>query len=139
VWLLAIATVLIALPIFPALVGLATLAGLADRFQGRWWPLAPAALLVSLGLIVGLATRKPWIRQPPNRWRDSRPLFVRFSTWLWTTILFPNVLVGLLVLTRSSDEPKLDPRGIYLVCFAISAIHGAIAVVNRWRSKDEDA
>jgi hypothetical protein len=132
VWMLAITALLIALPIFPALVGLATAAGLADRFRGGWWPLAPAALVVSVGLVVGLATRKSWTRKPPTRWQDSRPLFVRFSTWLWTAILFPNVLVGLLVLTHSSNEPKLDSRGIYLVCFAVSMVHGAYAFGKRW-------
>ena len=127
-WALAILAALLALVFFPALVGLAEGAGVASA--GRRGLFALGAGLLALLVVVGNATRMPWRRASRPHPLDERPLFTRFSTWLWTALLFPSVLHGLLVLTH--DEP-VDPRAAMAVGLLVSTIQGAWALVERWR------
>lgn len=129
-WALAILAALLALVFFPALVGLAEGAGVTSA--GRRGLFALAAALIALLVVAGNATQKPWRRASRAQPFDERPLFTRFSTWLWTALLLPSVLHGLLVLTR--DEP-VDPRAALAVGLLVSTIQGAWALVERWRRR----
>ena len=95
--------------------------------------MALAALVLAVVVVAGLATRKPWRRRGPRDLHDERPLFVRFSTWLWTAILVPNVLFGVLVLTH--DGPPLGYETALLLGLIVSAIHGAFALADRFRRR----
>jgi hypothetical protein len=127
-WALAIFTLLLWLIAFPAVVGL--LAGLG-AWHGRHLPAALASLALAVIVTAGAATRRPWRRVPVTALHDPRPLFVRFSTWLITALLLPNVIFCTLVLTQ--PQPELGYRGTALVAMLISAVHGAAATLARRR------
>lgn len=133
-WALSVATALIALAIFPALVGLLDA---ADLYAGAWRRTALAALGVSALLVTGLATRKPWRRPRGHQLVEQRPWFVSFSTWLMTALVVPNVLQGVLVLTR--EGPRPDYLSSLALGLLFSAIHGAYALADRWRARSRAA
>ena len=133
-WALAIFAALLWLIAFPALAGL--LAGWG-AWRGQRLPVALAALVLAVVVVAGLATRKPWRRRGPRDLHDERPLFVRFSTWLWTAVLVPNVLFGVLVLTH--DGPPLGYGSALLLGLIVSAIHGAFALADRFRRRGRPA
>lgn len=129
-WALAIFALLLALVAFPAVVGL--LAGLG-RWHGQHAAAAAGALALALAIVAAVATRRPWRRAPPTPLQDPRPLAVRFSTWLITALLLPNVLFGFLVL--AVPQPAVGYRGAALAAAAISALHGAWAALERRRRR----
>lgn len=133
-WALAILTALLWLLAFPALAGL--LAGWG-AWRGQRGAVALAALAVAALVVVGLATRKPWRRPRGPSLEDPRPFFARFSTWLLTTLLIPNVLFGTLVLTH--DGPPLTYETALVLGVLVSAIHGVFALAERakgwWRRR----
>lgn len=120
--MLAILTLVLALVAFPAVVGL--LAGLG-RWRGDLLSAALAALAVAGAIVALTATRRPWRRGPVTALHDPRPVPVRFSTWLITALLLPNVLFGMLVLAQ--PDPALGYRGAALVALLVSALHGGFA------------
>lgn len=129
-WVLAIFAALLWLVAFPALAGLLAAWG---AWHGQRLAVAAAAAVLAAVVVIGLATRKPWRRRGPRDLHDERPLFVRFSTWLWTAVLVPNVLFGILVLTRDGPPP---PYGAALLLgLLVSGIHGAFALADRLRSR----
>ena len=130
VWALALLAVVLWLVVFPALVGL--LNGL-DVVAGGGWTIAAAAAAITLVLVVGLARQKPWRRRRPGGPPAEPPLFARFSTWCYTTLLVPNVLYGALVLFRGGEG--LDYAAAWLIGLLVSAIHGAFALAERWRAR----
>lgn len=130
-WALAVFAALLWLIAFPALAGL--LAGWG-AWRGQRLQVALAALALAVVVVGGLATRKPWRRRGPRDLHDERPLFVRFSTWLWTAILLPNVLFGVFVLTH--DGPPLGYEAALLLGLVVSAIHGAFALADRFRRRE---
>src|SRR5260370_20431055 len=97
-WVLAIAALLLALVAYPAFVGI--LDGLG-AWHGEKVRTAVAAAVLGLVVVAGLATRQPWKRPRGTEPVDQRPWLVRFSTWLWGVVLYPNVLHGRLVLART--------------------------------------
>lgn len=129
-WVVAIFALLLWLIAFPAIVGL--LAGLG-LWSGRHLPAVLGSLALAVIVAAGLATRRPWPRTPTTSLHDTRPLFVRFSTWLTTALLLPNVIFGTLVLAQ--PQPEMDYRGVALVAMLISAAHGAVAALPRWRPR----
>jgi hypothetical protein len=129
-WALAIFTVLLWLVVFPAIAGL--LAGWGYWHGEKLWT-ALAALAVAVLIVAGLATRKPWRRPTGADLRDERPVFVRFSTWLWTAILVPNVLFGVLVLTN--EGPPLTYQHALFLGALVSVIQGTFALVDRWKRR----
>ena len=120
--MLAILTLVLALVAFPAVVGL--LAGLG-RWRGDVLAAALAALAVAGAIVALTATPRPWRRGPVTALHDPRPVSVRFSTWLITALLLPNVIFGVLVLAQ--PDPAVGYRGASLVAFLVSALHGAYA------------
>lgn len=130
VWALALLAVVLWLVVFPALVGL--LNGL-DVVAGGGWTIAAAAAAITLAFVVGMARQKPWRRPRPGDPGAEPPLFARFTTWCWTTLLVPNVLYGTLVLFRGGEG--LDYAGAWLIGLLVSAIHGAFALAERWRRR----
>lgn len=130
VWMLAILTVVFWLVVFPALVGFLNGFGLV---AGGGWTVAAAAGAVALLLVVGLARQKRWRRPFPGDPPVEVPVFVRFSTWCFTTLMVPNVLFGVLVLSRRGEG--LDYLGAWLIGLMVAAIHGAFALAQRWRGR----
>jgi hypothetical protein len=129
-WALAILAALLWLVAFPALAGLLAAWG---AWHGQRLLVAGAAAVLAIVVVAGLATRKPWRRRGPRDLHDERPLFVRFSTWLWTAVLVPNVLFGILVLTREGPPPSY--ASALLLGLLVSAIHGAFALAERARAR----
>lgn len=129
-WVLAIFTLVLWLITFPAVVGV--LAGWG-WWRGAKLPAAGAALAIDLLLVAGLATRKPWRRPTERDPHDERPFFARFSTWLITTLLVPNVLFGVLVLTRKG--PPLTYEQALAVGALLSAVQGVLALLDRWKRR----
>jgi len=128
VWALGILTVLLWLIVFPALVGF------LNGFRlivGGGWTVAAAAGVISVLLVVGLARQKRWRRPRPGEAAGEPPVFVRFSTWCITMLMLPNVLFGVLVLSRRGEG--LDYLGAWLIGLLVSAIHAAFAFVERRR------
>jgi hypothetical protein len=131
-WVLAIFTAILWLITFPAVVGV--LAGWG-WWRGAKLPAAGAALVLDVLLVAGLATRKPWRRPTAKDPRDQRPLFVRFSTWLITTLLVPNVLFGVLVLAH--EGPPLTYEQAVAIGAVISAVQGILALIDRWKRRGD--
>lgn len=132
-WVLAIFTGILWLIAFPAVVGL--LAGWGLWGGDKLTP-ALAALGIAVVLVVGLTARKPWRRPTAADPRDHRPLFVRFSTWLIVTLLVPNVLFGILVLTH--EGPPLTYEQALLLGALISAVQGTLAWLGHRRRRRAD-
>jgi hypothetical protein len=130
IWALGVLAVVLWLVAFPAMVGLLNGFELAE---GAGWRIAGASAAFSLLLVFGLARQKPWRRARTGGPAPEPPLFVRFSTWLITTLLVPNVLLGTLVLLRRGEG--LDYAGAWLVGLLVSAIHGGFALAERWRRR----
>jgi hypothetical protein len=128
--MLAVFAALLWLIVFPALVGL--LNGLRV-VAGGGWTIAAAAALVTLVLAIGLARQKPWRRPHAGDLGDERPFFVRFSTWLITTLLVPNVLYGVLVLAHHGES--LGYLSAWLIGLLVSVIHGLGALFARARDR----
>ena len=131
VWALGILTVILWLVVFPALVGF--LNGFR-LIAGGGWTVAAAAGAISLLLVVGLARQKRWRRPRPGEPPVEVPVFVRFSTWCITALMIPNVLFGVLVLSRRGEG--LDYLGAWLIGLIVSAIHGGFALVERLRRRE---
>lgn len=130
VWVLAILAFVLWLLVFPALVGF------LNGFRlvaGGGWTLAATAAAISLLLVVGLARQKPWRRSSPEDPAVEIPVFVRFSTWFVTTLMVPNVLFGVLVLSRQGQG--LDYLSAWLIGLIVSAIHGGFALAERLRRR----
>jgi hypothetical protein len=121
-WVLLIATVVLWLVAFPGLIGL--LHGFGLWHGGRLWPAIGAAGL-ALTVIAGLATRKPWRRPDRASLADERPLFARFSTWLWSAVLYPNVLMGVILLFRKRPPP--DYRSTLLLGLLLATVQSGLA------------
>lgn len=130
VWTLAVLTVVLWLVVFPGLVGL--LNGFR-LIAGGGWIVAGAAGAISLLLVAGLARRRPWRRPRPGEPAVEPPVFVRFSTWCITSVMVPNVLFGVLVLSRRGEG--LDYASAWLIGLLVSAIHGGFALAERWRRR----
>lgn len=133
-WVLAIVVGLLWLIAFPALVGLLAARG---AWHGQRLATAAAALGVALLIVVAVATRKPWRRPRGPSLHDSRPVLVRFSTWLITAVLLPNVIFGTIVLAHPDDE--ISYESALVLGLLVSAIHGAFALADRvkawWRGR----
>jgi hypothetical protein len=130
-WVLGILTVVLWLVVFPALVGLLNGFRLVT---GGGWTLAAAAGGISLLLVVGLAGQKRWRRPGTADAGVAAPVFVRFSTWCVTTLMVPNVLFGVLVLSRQGEG--LDYLSAWLIGLMVSGIHGSFALVERLRGRE---
>ncbi|MDX1500731.1 MAG: hypothetical protein R3325_00090 [Thermoanaerobaculia bacterium] len=127
-WVLSILFLLLWLIAFPALVGLANGVGLV---RGGVATLAAAAAVVSFLLVLGLARLPRWRRKPALG--GGKPLFARFSTWLVTALLVPNVLHGVLVLA-TGGEP-FDYATTWLIGLLVSAIHALGALLHGLRGR----
>jgi len=130
VWALGILTAVLWLVVFPGLVGF------LNGFRlvaGGGWTVAAAAAVISVLLVVGLARQKPWKRPGGGGSPEGVPIFVRFSTWLVTTLVVPNVLYGALVLGRRGEG--LDYVSAWLIGLMVSGVHGAFALVERMRAR----
>ena len=128
--MLALLTAILWLVTFPALVGL--LAGWG-AWRGQRGTAAAAALAIAALVVAGVASRPRWQRPREPSLHDPRPFFVRFSTWLWTAILVPNLLLGTLVLTREGPPPSYE--SVVVLGLLVSAIHGAFAVAERLKRR----
>jgi hypothetical protein len=126
--MLPILVLLVWLVAFPALVGLVD--GLVG-YHGQWRELAVGAAAIAALIVGGVALREPWRRDIVEGPLDNRPLFVRFSTWLLATACVPNVLQGVLVLTREGPPP--DYRSSLALGLLISGCHGLLAWLARRR------
>ena len=137
-WVLAIFAAILWLVTFPALVGV--LAG-AGAWHGQRLLVGLAAAAVAALVVAGLATRPRWQRPREPSLHDPRPFFVRFSTWLWTALLFPNVLFGTIVLFH--EGPAITYQGAVAFGLLVSGIHAAFAAAERlkrwWKGRGERA
>lgn len=131
-WVLAILTALLWLLAFPGLTGLLAALG---WWQGERLATALAAAGLALAIVVGAAVRKPWRRAPATAHHDPRPWFLRFSGWLLTALLLPNVLLGAVVLTH--PESEWGAAEVAYISVLISTVHAALAVADRWRRRGE--
>jgi hypothetical protein len=132
-WVLAILTALLWLIVFPALIGLLHGFGL---WRGDRLDPALAAGALALALVVGLATRKPWRRPGPGELVDRRPFFARFSAWLIGVVLYPNVLMGTILLTRPGPPP--DYLSTAALGLLLSAVQGILAWNLRRRERSDN-
>lgn len=128
--ILALFTALLWLIAWPAVVGL--LAGFGLWHGERLYP-ALAALGLAVSVVIGVATRKPWKRPAGSTLDDPRPLFVRFSTWLITALLLPNVLFGTLLLARPATDVSYGAAA--RLGLLVSFLHAVAAAVERWRRR----
>jgi len=131
-WILAITVAIFWLVAWPALVGL--LAGWGYWHGEKLWT-ALAALGVATLVVVGLATRPRWRRPSAKDPRDQRPFFVRFSTWLMTAFLMPNILFGVIVLTRKG--PPLTYAQAGAIGALLAGVQAVLALVERWKRRRE--
>jgi hypothetical protein len=127
-WVLGILTFVLWLVAFPALVGL--LHGLRLWHGERLWP-ALAAAGLAVVVVIGLATRQPWKRPSRDSLADERPLFARFSTWLWSAVLYPNVLMGAILLMREGPPP--DFRATLLLGVLLATVQTGMGWLGRGR------
>lgn len=133
-WMLPLIAALLWLISFPALVGLLHGFGL---WRGARLGPALAAAALALVLVVGLATRKPWRRPSAGDGTDHRPFFFRFSTWLIGVVLYPNLLMGTILLTRSGPPP--DYATTAALGLLLSAVQGILAWSARRRRPTADS
>lgn len=129
-WALVLLAGVLWLIAFPAVVGILAVAA---AWRGQRLAAAGAALAIALAVVAGAALQKPWRRPTGPGLADPRPLFVRFSTWLITALLLPNVLFGALVLGR--PETPLGYREAAALALLVSCLHGAWALAERWRGR----
>lgn len=122
-WVLAIVVFLLWLVAFPALVGLLHGFGL---WQGERLGPAIAGAVVALALALGLWTRPPWRRTAVV---EQRPFFARFSTWLIGLVLYPNLMMGVVLLTRPGPPPDYWTTG--MIGLILSATQGILAWAHR--------
>jgi hypothetical protein len=125
-WALAILAFLLSLMAFPALIGLLHGFGL---WHGERLRPALAAIGLAVGVVLGLATRRRWRRPRPGSLTDERPFFARFSTWLITVVLYPNLLVGAILLLR--DGPPPDYVATAMLGLLLSVVQGLLAWTSR--------
>jgi quinol-cytochrome oxidoreductase complex cytochrome b subunit len=128
-WALAIFWAVLTPIVFTALVGLSS--GLA--FRARWPFLLAGGGAVALLIVVGLKRQRPWRRPTRGDLADERPFFARFSTWLWVTLLVPNILHGVLVLTRPEDPPSY--LAALLIGAFVSVLQGGWGLLERRRTR----
>jgi len=128
-WVLGLLVVILWPIIFLALVGF--LNGLR-LFTGGGWTVAATAGVLSLLLVAGLGRQKRWKRPTPESPFAQVPIFARFSSWLWATLIAPNVLFGALVLSRHGEG--LSYLSAWLIGLLVSAIHGGFALASLHRS-----
>lgn len=121
-WALAILTVLLWLVSFPAVVGLLHGFGL---WRGERLEPALAAGGLALAIVIGLANGRRWRRPRPGDPGERPPWFARFSTWVIGVVLYPNVLMGTLLLTRSGPPP--DYATTAALGLVLSAVQGILA------------
>jgi hypothetical protein len=134
-WALAILAILLWLVAFPASVGLLDGIGLRDVPPAR---LALGAAAITVLLVAGLRLQKSWRRatgRAPHPLDDRRPPFVRLSTWVFTTLLFPNVLHGALLLALRAEGRRIDYATSWAIGLLVSAIQGGLGLVDRWRRR----
>jgi hypothetical protein len=130
-WVRAILVALFWLIAFPAVVGLLAVWGL---WHGNVLRTALWALALAVTIVAAMSARR-WKRPARTDLHDPRPPLVRFSTWLYTAILLPHVLFGVLVLSHPHQEH--DYRHAFALGLLVSAIHGAFAGIDRlkrWRA-----
>lgn len=125
-WVLGLVALAIWLLAFPAVIGL--LAGCGLWHGARLGP-AIAAALLAIGLTAGLAMQKSWRRPSPGALGDDRPFFVRLSGWLLGLVLYPNLMMGLVLLFRQGPPP--DYRTIVMIGFVLSIVQGILALTRR--------
>jgi len=125
-WVLGLVALAIWLLAFPAIVGL--LAGVGLWHGARLGP-AIAAALLAVGLTAGLAMQKSWRRTPPSALGDDRPFFVRLSGWVLGLVLYPNLMMGLVLLFRKGPPP--DYRSVVMIGFVLSIVQGIVALTRR--------
>lgn len=133
-WALAILTVLLWLISLPALVGLLHGFGL---WRGERLVPALAAGVLALAIVAGLASGRRWRRPRPGHPGETPPWFARFSTWLIGVVLYPNLLMGTILLTRSGPPP--DYASTAALGLLLSAVQGALAWSARRRRPAEDS
>lgn len=131
IWALGILTLVLWLVVFPGLVGF--LNGF-HLLAGGGWTLAAASGVICILMVVGLARQRPWKRPSAGEPSSGVPVFVRFSTWLITTLVLPNVLFGTLVLSRRGEG--LDYLSAWMIGLIVSTIHGGFALAERWRGRE---
>lgn len=122
-WVLAIVVFLLWLVAFPALVGLWHGFGL---WHGERLGPAIAGAVLALVLALGLWTRAPWQR---TEGLEQRPLFARFSAWLIGLVLYPNLMMGIVLLTRPGPPPDYWTTG--MIGLVLSATQGILALAQR--------
>lgn len=126
--MLAIFAVILWLIVFPAMIGLLHAFGL---WHGERAAPAIGAAILTLVLVVGLATRKPWRRPSGATLVDERPLFVRLSTWIVSAVLYPNVLMGAILLFRKGPPP--DARSTIALGVLLASVQSLLGWLERRR------
>jgi hypothetical protein len=134
-WVIALLALLLWLVAFPASVGLLDGVGLREVPLRR---IALGSGAIAVLLAVGLRLQRPW-RRPrgarPHPLEDGRPPFVRFSTWIWTTLLFPNVLHGALLLAFRAEGRTIDYGTSWALGLVVAAVQAALGLVERRRRR----
>ena len=126
-WARGIFVLILWLIAFPAIAGWLAVWGL---WRGELLRTALLALALAVAMVAALSARR-WKRTTRTDLHDPRPPLVRFSTWLYTAILLPHVLFGLLVLTHPGQER--DYRHAFALGLLVSAIHGIWAAADRFK------
>jgi hypothetical protein len=78
--------------------------------------------------------RRPRVREP-HPLEDSRPPFVRLSTWIYTTLLFPNVLHGALLLAYRAEGRRIDYATSWAIGLVVAAVQGSWGLIDRWKRR----
>jgi hypothetical protein len=131
-WVRGILGVIFWLIAFPAIAGLLAVWGL---WHGEVLRTALLALALAAAMVAAMSARR-WRRPARTDLHDPRPPLVRFSTWLYTAILLPHVLFGVLVLTHPDQE--LDYRHAFALGLLVSTIHGIFAGIDRLKRRRAD-
>jgi hypothetical protein len=126
-WALPLVAGAVWLVTFPALVGIL---GTTHGPWGGTGTLALAAGAIASLITLGLARQKPWRRPDKKELVDSRPRFVRFTTWLITVAMYPSVLHGVLVLVTGGKPWPWEAS--LVVGWLVAAVQG---VTTWWRTR----